>query len=69
MLKRILESRETDLWKKLHISMIRTNLEYAVQVWNPRLKGDLEELEQVQRRATKIPTKLSNMSYDQRLKI
>ena len=47
--------------------MIRPHLEYAVQVWNPRLLGDIESLEKVQRRATKIPTKLSKLSYDQRL--
>jgi hypothetical protein len=67
MLKRTFVSRDTDLWKKLYTSMIRPHLEYAVQVWNPRLLGDIESLEKVQRRATKIPTKLSRLSYDQRL--
>ena len=47
--------------------MIRPHLEYAVQVWNPRLLGDIESFEKVQRRATKIPKKLTKLSYDQRL--
>ena len=47
--------------------MIRPHLEYAVLVRNPRLLGDIESLEKVQRRATKIPKKLSKLSYDQRL--
>ena len=47
--------------------MIRPHLEYAVQVWNQRLIGDKERLEKVQRRATKTSTKLSKLSYDQRL--
>ena len=47
--------------------MIRLHLEYTVQVWNTRLIGDIESLEKVQRRSTKILTKLSQMSYDQRL--
>ena len=64
MLKRTFVSRDTDLWKKLYTSMIRPHLEYAVQVWNRRLIGDIERLEKVQRRATKTPSKLS---YDQRL--
>ena len=33
--------------------MIRPHLEYAVQVWNSILIGDIESLEKVQRRATK----------------
>ena len=36
-------------------------------MWNPRLKGDIERLEKVQRRATKTPTELSELSYDRRL--
>ena len=67
MLKRTFISKETDRRKIFYISMIRPHLEYAVQVWNPRLIGDIERLEKVQQRATKIPTKLSKMSYDQRL--
>ena len=35
------------------------------QVWNPRLIGDIERLEKVLRRATKTPTNLSKLSYDQ----
>ena len=49
--------------------MIRPHLEYAVQVWNSRLIGDLKRLEKVQRRATKTPTELSKLSYDQRLAV
>ena len=37
----------------MYASMIRPHLEYAVQVWNPKLIGDIESLEKVQRRATK----------------
>ena len=47
--------------------MIRPNLEYAVQVRNPRLIGDIERLEKVQLRATKTPSKLSKLSYEPRL--
>ena len=67
MLKQTFVSRDTDLWKKLYTSMTRPHLAYAVQVWNPRLIGDKERLEKVQRRATKTPSKLSKLSYDQRL--
>ena len=43
-------------------------MEYAVQVWNPNLIGDALRIEDVQRRATKIPTCLKNLSYEDRLR-
>ena len=56
MLKRTFVRRVTDIWKKLYTSMVRAQLENAVQVWNPTLIGDIERLEKVQRSATKRPT-------------
>ena len=47
--------------------MIRPHLGYTVQVWNPGLLGDIGSLEIVRRRATKTATKLSKLSYNQRL--
>ena len=40
--------------------MIRPRPEYDVQVWNPRLLGDIERLEKVQRIATKTTKDLRN---------
>ena len=67
MLKRTFVSRDTDLWKILYTSMIRPHLEYAVQVRNLRLIGDIEKIEKVQRKATKTLKKLSKLIHDQRL--
>ena len=33
MLLKTFVSRESDLWKKLYISLVRPHLEYAVQAW------------------------------------
>jgi len=34
--------------------MIRSHLEYAVSVWNPHHQSLIEQLEKVQKRATKL---------------
>ena len=69
MLKRTFESRESELWKKLYISLVRPHLEFAVQVWHPSLQKDIETIEKVQERATRIPSTHKNLSYAERLKL
>ena len=56
MLKRTFATRDTQIWKKLYTTYVRPQLEFAVSAWNPYLKKDIETLEKVQRRATKIGT-------------
>ena len=68
MLKRTFESRQSKLWKDLFVSLVRPHLEYDVQTWNPHLQGDIEKIERVRRRATRIPTGFEKLEYEQRLK-
>ena len=52
----------------LYKSMVRSHLEYCNSVWSPYKKTDIEDLEKVQKRATKIVPALRNLPYADRLK-
>ena len=54
---------------QLYISMVRSHLDYCSSVWAPYRKGDIEALEKVQKRATKILPGLKNLPYSEKLKI
>ena len=49
--------------------MVRSHLDYCSSVWAPYRKGDIEALEKVQKRTTKILPGLKNRPYSDRLKI
>ena len=67
MLKRTFVTRNVKIWKKLYTTYVRPHLEFAVSAWNPYLKKDINTLEKVQRRATKISPTIKNLTYENRL--
>ena len=52
---------------RLYKSLVRPHLEYCCQAWRPYLQKDIDNIEKVQRRATKLIPELSTLSYEQRL--
>jgi ferredoxin len=53
---------------KLYKSLIRPHLEYAVQAWRSHLRRDIDLIEGVQRRATKLLVDLKDKCYEDRLR-
>ena len=68
LIKRTIKSRSKEVIVKLYKSLVRPKLEYCVQAWRPFLKKDIDSLERVQRRATKIIAECKNQNYETRLK-
>jgi hypothetical protein len=54
IIKRHITSRRKDIIVKLYKTLVRPQLEYCVQAWCPHLRKDIENIERVQRRATKL---------------
>ena len=55
------------MFKGLYPSLVRSHMEHAVQAWSPHLKKDINLLEKVQQRATRLVPQLRGLSYEVRL--
>ena len=68
LIKKGFDCLDKEMFMYLYPVLIRPLLEYCVQVWSPHKKRDIDLLERVQRRATKIVPALRNLPYEERLR-
>ena len=69
MIRRTFLCKDKELILQLYKSLARPRLEKCIQAWRPYLKKDINVLERVQKRTTKLISGLSEMGYEKRLKI
>ena len=67
-IKRSMTSRLREVILTLCSALVRSHLEYCVQMWSPQYRRDMELLERVQRRATKVIPGMEHLSCKDRLR-
>ena len=67
-IKKTFTYMDDNMFKALYPALVRSQMEYAVQAWSPQLRKDINQLEKVQQRATKLVHRLRNETYETRRK-
>ncbi len=68
MIRRNIIYKEMSFIVPLYKAIVRPHLEYCIQAWSPYLRKDIDMLEKIQRRATKLIPELRGLRYEERLK-
>ena len=67
MIRRTFTCKDKQTIIQLYKSLVRPYLEYCVLAWRPYLTQDIDMLEKVQHRATKVVYGFYDLTYEQRL--
>ena len=67
IIRRNITYKEKSLIVPLYKTIVRPHLEYCIQTWSPYLRKDIDMLEKIQRRATKLIPELTDLRYEERL--
>jgi hypothetical protein len=68
IIRRSFKYLDEAIFRKLFKALVRPHLEYANAVWSPSTRQEINALEAVQRRATKLVPSVKNLEYSDRLK-
>jgi hypothetical protein len=68
LIRRSFSYLDREMVHQLYKGLVRPHLEYANAAWSPQYKKDVNTLENVQRRATRLVPELRNLEYEDRLK-
>ena len=68
MIRRSFTHIDKEIFLLVYKTFIRPKLEYCNSVWSPHLQKDIDLLENVQRRATKMVIGMNTLPYEERLK-
>ena len=69
MINRAFKHKTKEVVFKLHKSLVRPHLDYCIQAWRPFKQKDIDLLESIQRRMSRIIPELRDLDYSGRLRI
>ena len=67
-IKRSVTSRSREMILPLCSTLVRSHPKYCIQLWRPQHRNDMDLLEWVQRRATKMIRGMEHLPYEDRLR-
>ncbi|PKU31274.1 hypothetical protein llap_18424 [Limosa lapponica baueri] len=67
-IKRSMASRSREVILPLYSAVMRPHLEYCIHLWSPQHRKDMDLLERLQRRTTKMIRGMEHLSHEERLR-
>ena len=67
MIRRSFKSRDEKMMLQLYKSVVRPHVEFAISSWSPHFKIDIEAIEKIQHRFTRLLPRMKHLSYEDRL--